>query len=259
MELRIINHCMIVFTSENIIKIQLFGDNLDRDLRGRELFYSKDKSLVSPMEVQKKIPLSISMPILEKPQNYDEAADYILKEMKKFGNIISFKICDYPLLEAGLDILEKGENGKKAKEKVYTFLHRREYSPVRVGLVHGDFHRGNIMYMNGKPILIDFDCARENDIQAVDALYYILEEKSISHNKKWLEYWISIYIDSSNVNTHICFQHADVEIKFGLIILLLERIAQDIQDTPDKYAYLHAHRKTISKINSLLITDIQNC
>ena len=63
-----------------------------------------------------------------------------------------------------------------------------------MGIVHGDFHRNNIMRKGNIPVLIDFDCFRENDVQAVDALYYILEEVRYrnGYKKLWLEEWLLI-------------------------------------------------------------------
>lgn len=253
-DLSVTNRCMNVFTKQYLYKIQLYGDNMDRDLYNRNLFLSYAKSFVSPIKIYKKSPLTIVMPILDKPVKYDEAAFYVLSELAKLGNKVKFNVGDYPLLKVGINVLGKCECGKLASEKIYKYLKKQEGIQLRVGLVHGDFHRGNIMYMNGKPILIDFDCVRENDIQAIDALYFVLEELSNEHrhNQIWLEYWIYIYRNIESIESHICLQHVDLDLKFGWILLLLERLAQDSQYDS---SFVFSNRDVISAINKIFLRE----
>lgn len=172
--LNIRNRCVNVLTSNYLYKIQLYGDNIRKDLRNRKLFSVYEQTLMSPLKIQKRIPLTIMMPILRPPAKNEEAACYILNKLKEVGHEAVFSVNDYPLLMDGLKILKSCDGGRKISEKFYKFLQEQKGAIIRVGIVHGDFHRDNIMCKDNMPVLIDFDCSRNNDIQAIDALYYIL-------------------------------------------------------------------------------------
>lgn len=253
-DLSVMHRCINVFTKRYLYKIQLSGDRIERDLNNRKLFTPCAESLVSPVIVHRKKPLIIKLPILDEPKEYDKYAYYVLAELAKCGHMEKFEINKYPLIIAGLNILESFECGKQVRRKVYQYLQKREDSIVRVGLVHGDFHRGNIMIMDGKPVLIDFDCARDNDIQAIDALYYILEEVRYKHgqNKSWLEYWRDIFNNINSLENYICFEQVDIDLKFGFVLLLLDRLAQDFQYD---YSFKTSYRDSINRINRLILKE----
>lgn len=253
--LSVTNRCMNVFTKRYLFKIQLYGNNVERDINNRKFFSSHAKSLVSPINIYEKKPLTFVMPLLDKPILYDESACYILNELAKCGHKVTFKIRDYSLINVGLNIIRDCEYGELARKRIYKYLREKEGVQIRVGLVHGDFHRGNIMHMDGKPILIDFDCARENDVQAIDALYYVLEEVGYKHrhSESWLGYWISVYKNIASIEEHICLEQVDVDLKFGLILLLLERLAQDVQYD---YSFVSSKRDAINKINKLFVGEM---
>lgn len=228
--LNVRNHCMNVYTDKCFYKIQLYGDNVEMDLKNRRLFCGYSHLFISPIKVYRKKPLIIAMPILENrlPLN-EKACCYILDILKEKSYQTEFKINEYPLINIGLRILGNYEYGKRIRENFYKYLLKQEGVLVRVGVVHGDLHRDNIMFRGNIPLLIDFDCSRENDIQAIDALYYMLEEvrHKNGYKRPWLDEWLLIYQNVNVVYMYKCVEKVDIDLKFGLIVLFLERIAQE--------------------------------
>lgn len=242
------NGCINLFTSGYFYKIQLYGNNIRKELENRKLFLGYAKTVLSPISIHRRMGLTtIRMPVLEQPFDNEKSACYILKKLRKVGHKTEFKINDYPLLVDGLDIIQKCGYGIQLSKKLRKYLQVQEGKDVWVGIVHGDFHRGNIMCKGNKPVLIDFDCSRKNDIQSVDALYYILEEERHKHGykKTWLEEWLLICKNVNTIYEHECIAQVDVDIKFGLIILLLERIAQEQQNG---YLLIKANMDVVKRI-----------
>lgn len=228
--LNVRNHCINVRTGECFYKIQIYSNNIKMDLKNRKLFYGYSHLLVSPIKIYRKKPLIIAMPILEKRSSLNEKAScYILDILKEKSYQTKFKVNDYPLISMGLSILGNYDYGKHLSESLYKYLLEQEGVIVRVGVVHGDFHRENIMFRGRMPLLIDFDCSRENDIQSIDALYYILEEvrHKNGYKRPWLDEWLLVYQNIDVMYEYKCIDKVDIDLKFGLIILFLERIAQE--------------------------------
>lgn len=239
----------IIFTHRYVFKMQLYGNNIQLDLDNRNRFPKQLRSLLAPVKICNKHPLTVRMPLLKQSMENDEAANCILNELRKTGHETEFRWSDYPLLVEGCNILKKSTYGEQANKNVRKYL--KENTPiVRVGIVHGDFHRGNILYKNNRPLLIDFDCFRENDIQAVDALYYVLEEERHKHGYKnpWLVEWRLLYDNSQVIYEYKCAEQIDVDLKFGLIILLLERLVQ-AQNADDKFT--ERNKAVLRRINRL--------
>ena len=228
--LNIRNRCINIFTDQYLYKCQLYGDSVKRDLMNRKMFsVYLQPGMVSPIKVYKRKPLTIIMPILKPVDNHEEAACYILDKLKRISHETAFRIEDYPLIMDGLRLLGKCKSGVTLRKKLFKYLKRQQGSIVRVGIVHGDFHRDNIMYKGNLPVLIDFDCSRKDDIQAVDALYYILEEvrRSNEYNNPLLEDWLLIYRNIDMMYEYRCAEQIDIDFRFGLIIFFLERISQE--------------------------------
>lgn len=257
-EINIRNRCMNVFTNDYLYKIQLYGDNIKKDLKNRNCISCYLLSLVSPIKVYKRIPLIIMMPILKQPIQNEKDACYILRRFKEIGYKKKFKLNDYPKIIDGLNTLKNCgyASGRRIGEELQKYLQKQEGTIVRVGIVHGDFHRNNIMRKGNIPVLIDFDCFRENDVQAVDALYYILEEVRYrnGYKKLWLEEWLLIYENIDKVYEYKCIEYVDIDFKLGLIILLLERISQDQQYD---YLFIQTNESSIKKIKRKLIKEIK--
>lgn len=246
------NRCINVFTGNYLYKLQLYGDNIKKDLKNRKLFSVYGQSLMSPIKVYKRIPLTTMMPILKLPTDNEKAACYILKKLKEVSHEALFKVEDYPLIIDGLNILENCDNGRTASKKVHKYLQEQEGVTIRVGIVHGDFHRDNIMCKGSTPVVIDFDCFRNNDIQAIDALYYILEEVRHMHRcrKSWLDEWLLLYDNETLMHRYRCLEYVDIDLRLGLIILLLERMSQAHQYDCN---FIEINRNSFKKISSKLI------
>jgi len=246
-KLSIRNRCINVFTNKYLYKFQLYGDNIKKDLKNRQLFYDCRQLLASPIKVHRRNPLTVMMPILKQEIVSDKVVCYILDILKELGHKTAFKMNEYPLVMDGLNVLVNCDC-KEISKKLREYLQEQEGVMVRVGIVHGDFHRDNIMFKGNMPVLIDFDCSRGNDIQAVDALYYILEEVRHKHGyrKSWLDEWLLIYKDINIMSEYSCIEQVDIDFKLGLIILFLERISQDQKFN---YLFIKNNRHIIKKIN----------
>ena len=110
------------------------------------------------------------------------------------------------------------------------------------------------MCKGSTPVLIDFDCSRDNDIQAIDALYYILEEVRHMHGykKPWLDEWLLIYENINIMYRYRCSQQIDMDLRFGLIILLLERISQEQQFD---FRFIEINKNSVKKVSRKLINE----
>lgn len=244
--LNVRSRCINVLTENCFYKIQIYGDSIKRDLNNRKL-YLIYKQLIPPIKIYRKIPFTVMMPRLKKSTKKEEMAYYILEKLRETAHKTLFKIDDYPLIINGLNVLEKCDGGGQVSRKLREYLKKQEEVILYVGIVHGDFHSDNIMCLGNMPVIIDIDCSRENDIQAVDALYYIIEEVKREHGdrKNWLDEWLLVYNNINIVYGYRCIQQVDIDIKLGLIILLLERISQDKQD--DSY-FIETNKESIKKI-----------
>lgn len=249
-DLMVRNGCVIIFTNKYIYKIQIYGNHIKSDLNNRKKFPKQVIPLLVPIEICKMHPMIVRMLVLKQSNVNEEAANYILNELKKTGHQKKFKMSDYPLLVEGCKILKKCTYGEQANKNIERYL-QKDTPIVRVGIVHGDFHRGNILYKGNRPVLIDFDCSRECDIQAIDALYYVLEEERHKHGymESWLEEWKLLYENSQVVYEYKCSEQIDVNLKFGLVVLLLERLAQD-QSMNDEFT--ERNKTVLRRINRLL-------
>lgn len=250
--LNIGNRCINIFSDRYLYKCQLYGDSIKRDLMNRKIFSVYQQSgMISPIKVYKKKPLTIIMPILKQSDDHDEAACYILDKLKGVSLETAFRIEDYPLIMDGLRLLGKCKSGVTLGKKMFEYLKGQQGSIVRVGIVHGDFHRDNIMYKGNQPVLIDFDCSRKDDIQAVDALYYILEEvrRSNEYNNPLLEDWLLLYSNVDMMYEYRCVEQIDIDFRFGLIIFFLERISQE-----QRYncLFMDEQEKSIKKISHMI-------
>ena len=253
------NCCINVFTRDYLYKIQLYGDNIKKDLKNRNCISYYGLSIISPIKVYKRIPLIVMMPILKQIIENEKGACYILRKLRETGCKKVFKLNEYPLITDGLNTLINCGyvSGRKVGEELQKYIQKREGIMVRVGIVHGDFHRDNIMCKGNKPVLIDFDCFRENDVQAIDALYYILEEERHKNGYKnpWLEEWLSIYEDTDKMYEYKCIEYVDIGFKLGLIILLLERISQDQRYD---YLFIQSNERIVKKIKQKLIKELKS-
>ena len=241
--------CANVFTQKFVYKIQLYGDSIIRDLKNRKLFALYDKDLLCPIRIKHRKPLIVVMPRLTEITAYDEAAYFVLERLKEYGCDTVFKIEDYPLVVYGLNILKCCPEGIELRKTLYHYLRGKEGTVLRTGPVHGDFHRGNIMAANGKLLLIDFDSFKDNGVQAVDALYFILEEVRYKggHRKSWLEEWLYLYKNIKEIqHEYKCIKQVDIDLQLGLILLLLEWLVLQ-QQHEEKFIIIQ--KDSIRRIN----------
>lgn len=242
-------NCINIFTKDFLYKMQVYGGSVKRDLYNRGLFAELDESIISPAKVERNHPYTIKMPILESARiNDEEVVKYILDKMGRMGYETQFKMQNYTFLIEGINILECYKNGTKAAKRLRKYIQQKEGTNVREGIVHGDFHRGNILYRGGRPVLIDFDSARQRDIQDVDALYYILEEERYEngYRRSWMDEWLKIYKNTSIIYKYRYLGQVDIELKFGLILLLLERLAQNQRENN---SFAEQNKAVLEKIN----------
>lgn len=242
------NQCVNVFTNNYLYKVQLYGDNLKKDLENRILFCDKRIPLLSPVNVYKKYPFVVKMPILDQMDVDDASVTYIFNELKKSGYEAEFRMKDYPLIIEGLSILKSCSYGVQTVKKIKKYLWGKEGIKVRVGIVHGDLHRGNIMYKDGRPLLIDFDCVRYCDVQDIDILYFMLEEIRHQHGykKTWLDEWLQVYENTKEIQEFSFLGQIEIDLKFGLILLCLERLAQNYRENS---LFVKQNKKSIRNIN----------
>lgn len=247
--MKVKNQCINIYARKFIYKVQMYGNSMIRDLNNRRLFALYDQELVCPIQIKYRKPLIVAMPRMTEITAYDEAACFVLRKIKEYGHDSKFKIKDYPLIMYGLSSLRGFPEGIRMREKLYRYLHGKEGVVLRVGPVHGDFHRGNILTANGKLFLIDFDCFRENDIQAVDVLYFVLEEvrHKRGYRRPWMDEWLYLYNNIEEIkNEYQCIKETDIDFQLGLILLLLERMAQEEQNE-ERFAVLQ--KDSIRRIN----------
>lgn len=247
------NGCLLVYTDNFLYKIKIYGNTIREDLKNRKKIFVDCKFLLSPIQIYRKIPLVIRMPILKSPIKYDKPALYIWDKMKNVSYEKDFKLIDFPLIVKGIKILQRYKYGEMVRKKLDNFFYNQEGKKIRVGIVHGDFHRGNIMQFGDKYVLIDFNRARNNDIQAIDMLYYILEEVRCKHRyaKNWLEEWIFIFENIPGLERDYWFvENLNIGLTFGLVVLLLERLGQE------EYEHFFVERKVFDRINKMLLNRI---
>jgi hypothetical protein len=154
-----------------------------------------------------------------------EAATSILQkittENKKYINI-----SDLPEVVSGIEIVNL-IYGKQTTEKILNILQFALDKPYNIGPAHGDFHQENIMQDElGNIIMIDLDCYRKNGIQALDALYYIIEAESRKNGEFWFVELCKIYKSKERIEEYFLLPEA-IDINELLFICFLDRIGQE--------------------------------
>lgn len=240
--------CITIFTKDFLYKMQIYGESVKRDICNRKLFFDFEGSMISPIKVKKNHPFTIKMPILDCARTNEEDVKHILEELRKTGSETPFRMQNYPLLIEGINIIGYSRSGERAVKKLQTYFKEKEGTLVREGIVHGDFHRGNILYRGERPVLIDFDCARQRDIQDIDVLYYILEEERYKNRDRrpWMNGWLKIYKNTSIIYKYKCLEQIEIDLKFGLVLLLLERLAHNHREDD---SFVKQNKAVLEKIS----------
>ena len=118
------NCCINVFTRDYLYKIQLYGDNIKKDLKNRNCISYYGLSIISPIKVYKRIPLIVMMPILKQIIENEKGACYILRKLRETGCKKVFKLNEYPLITDGLNTLINCGyvSGRKVGEELQKYI-----------------------------------------------------------------------------------------------------------------------------------------
>lgn len=237
-----IHGCINVYTDKSFYKLQLCGKGLELDIINRDKIYREMREDLYPIQILNKRLLCIRAPLCIRGKILDEHIEKIVCDFRKNSRKVRFDYRRYYILKAGLERLDKCKNGIKARNLVCKYFERncREY--VHEGIVHGDFHSGNILFRNNEElVMIDFDCSRLRDIQEVDILYYYLQE-AVSKYKNmlmWQSVWMYIFANISQLReVELIVKYIKMDLNLAWIILFIERIGQE-DDRNEEYGILN--------------------
>jgi len=168
-----------------------------------------------------------------KSANLNTSLSYAIKlyqVMRTYGTEDhQLKFSDSNTLQAGLNVIQK-IYGVTAEKHIFqivdTFLARRKY---HIGFTHGDYHSRNILSGNdGKPILIDLDCVRFQDIQELDALSFVLEMEWSRSGRLWYMTLANYFMDVIPDNARNVLSRFGVTYNNGLgVTYFVDRIGQE--------------------------------
>lgn len=97
----------------------------------------------------RKKPFVICMERLDKRDVKNEDALKLLRVLKSRGKLVQRSYDAYKEIAMGLEALEYYEIDLTSKLKVIDRIRQVCHKPIRAGVVHGDFHQGNILYRGG--------------------------------------------------------------------------------------------------------------
>lgn len=222
---------LMVFTDKMVYKVQLFGNNLDKDVCNRKQVF-KNSYPANQIDILQDNPRIISYALLEKKEvNFDDIVDLLLL-LRKNGEVKGCIQNGFPKgIVNGLAVFDFYKINDKQKESIFVILNNICRKQIHMGIVHGDLHCDNVLYdENGKCFLIDFDCSREDDIQAFDAMYYIFEKERKTDNMNWLLFWKILWRKKDEIEKkyHLFFEKLiDLTYEDIMIILFIERLGQE--------------------------------
>lgn len=118
-----------------------------------------------------------------------------------------------------------------------------------VGFAHGDFHSRNIMLDGAGAVrLIDMDCMRQDGIQELDAVNFVLEEQWSRSGRQWYEQ-IDVYLrDEAPAAGRQALQRFGVPVSSDLAWLyLLDRVGQETMN----YGFQYLPRQLAAAVATL--------
>jgi Phosphotransferase enzyme family len=159
--------------------------------RWRELFEEVPElrphlPLLTLLELAQGLPC-LSMPTMRPLP--DEAAVAAAREvllcLRHIGDEGRGRLEDLPQVERGLSMLAGGLPA--LADAVRAAVREAADAPMSWGPAHGDFHAANLLWLEGKAKLIDFDCVRRHSLQAFDWLYFDVEHAARRDALPWLQ------------------------------------------------------------------------
>lgn len=172
---------------------------------------------------------------LDRTENAIEAAEYLLNAMRAKGE----KRDAYATqsIQRGLDFLKN-----YCPAETYKFFDTRlnlfRELKVLVGFTHGDFHSRNILKKGADKFLtIDLDRFNRQGIQALDAVYFIVDTQSRLKKSSWHEQLRYYHKNNWNVEhkyKNIFNQYIDIDSKLLTYIFFLDRIGQEYSESSMK-------------------------
>lgn len=169
-------------------------------------------------------------PIEDETEQYQTASDF-LRIFRKYSNQKKTTIDNMYNLKKGLDVIKyfAGEElFLKTAQKTEDFLQNNIFN---IGFCHGDFHSKNLMKANGSKYLIDLDCIRENSIQELDAIYFVIQKIIDDTQDIWWFEACQLFSDIIEKNPkyrNFLQNFIDMnKIPLFMLIYFLDRIGQD--------------------------------
>ena len=231
---------MVFFWKNRVYKIQIDGKSVLEDVENRKkIFYNKYPS--NKIYIINKSPLIIVSNQLEKGNLKNENVIKLLEAISVYGEkkVVCYEECLG--IKYGLDALHFYKTGNKKINEIVVILKVILKKPIRIGKVHGDVHEKNILKSSKeKYVLIDFDCAREDDIQAFDAMYYIFEKERNKTKKPWLVFWrLFLKNEKELIRKYKCFFVSLIDLTFKevMVILFIERLGQEYNHSEEICRY----------------------
>ncbi len=138
----------VIWTRDKVYKIENIGTScLDDWENRRKIFYNGYPA--GDAQLVRKRPFVICMERLEKKDVKNEDALKLLRVLKSRGKLVQRSYETYKGIIMGLEALEYYETDLASKLKVIDRIRQVCHKPIRAGVVHGDFHQGNILYGGG--------------------------------------------------------------------------------------------------------------
>ncbi|MBK7627793.1 MAG: hypothetical protein IPJ16_11500 [Bacteroidales bacterium] len=129
------------------------------------------------------------------------AAIYCLNRFRKYSTLrIIDKLTELEFINSGLKVINQ-KCGLSWEKKTQNCLKAILDKPVDIGPCHGDFHKRNILKKEGQYKLIDWDSFRINDIQALDAFHYLIDQ--YLGDSYWLNSFYNFLIDDLEVQKEL--------------------------------------------------------
>ena len=226
---------LVVWSKDKVYKIENIGTPVKNDLENRRKIFN-NMYPASTAQVIREKPLTICMERLYEKSVLNADAQELLRFFKKKGKSIQRDYHSYEGVCLGLKSLEYYNIELMDQKQLIDQIERICKKPIRAGVVHGDFHQGNIMFDgNNKIYLIDFDYSRENDIQAYDAFYYVFERERANTCDSWLTFWQKVYNKEWHLDDYkdIFEEAIDMSFEDIMIIFFIERLGGE---------YSHSYR-----------------
>lgn len=168
-------------------------------------------------------------PIINESEQYEIAKEFLVL-FRKYSIKKNINPEEMPYVIKGLEVVKN-----LVDDKIYQIIKITSENFLKnnlfyVGFCHGDFHSLNLMKDKEKKYLIDLDCVRENSLQELDAIYFIIQK--IIDDTSGIWWYQALKIFKEKVYSNIKYQNfltqfLEADIFLLSLIYFLDRTGQD--------------------------------